>query len=180
MQKEKSNGKGKKNKKCNFTKIKKEIIKAKKNQKGTTNKKINKLLSCKPNFIGCFAEDEISSITFTSFPCFLIVNTDSSSMPGSHWIAMGIFKDRIEIFDPLGFKFFNWSRIPCDLLKSLHRLSQHRKLLISQRIQSDKSVLCAFFCMYYCIFRSSVPFSKICLPFKSLRVNDKVLIKMFS
>ena len=179
MQKEKTIRKGQKIKKCNFKKIYKELIQTKKSKKGTTDEKINSLLSCRPNFIGCFAEDEVSKIKFTSFPCFLIVNTDSSSLPGSHWIALGVFKDRVEIFDPLGFKFFNWSRIPCDLLKTLHKLSQHRRLLISQRIQSDQSNLCAFYCIYYCIFRSTVTFSKICLPFKSLEVNDKILSKQF-
>ena len=165
---------------CNFKNIKKEIKKIQKTKQATTDKKITKLLKCVPNFTGCYAEDEVIDVTFNSYPCFLIVNIDSSSMPGSHWLALGIFKDRIEIFDPLGFKFANWSRIPCNLLKVLHRLSQHRRVLISKRIQSDQSIFCAFYCVYYCIFRSFISFTKICKPFQNLERNDKILIKLFS
>ena len=166
--------------KCNFKIIKKEIKNSQKTKTATTEQKINKLLKCIPHFIGCYAEDEVSTMMFNSFPCYLIVNIDSASMVGSHWLALGVFNDRIEIFDPLGFKFTNWSRIPCSLLKLLHRLSQHRRVYISKRIQSDQSVLCAFYCIYYCIYRSVVPFSKICQPFSDLNRNDKILIKLFS
>jgi len=165
---------------CNFREIQKQIRKSQKIKTGTSNSEINSILKCVPNFIGCFAEDQLSQIIFNSFPCFLIVNIDTSSMKGSHWIALGIFKNRIEIFDPLGFKFLNWSRVPCHLLNILHRLSQHRRVYIARRIQSDQSVLCAFYCIYYCIFRSLVSFSKICQPFKNLKENDEILIKIFS
>ena len=67
---------------CPLRKIQKEIIKSQQNQKGTSDSTINSLLHCVPNFIGCFAEDELSSMTFNSFPCFLIVNIDSSKMIG--------------------------------------------------------------------------------------------------
>ena len=165
---------------CQLRKIQKKIIKSKQSQKGTSNSTINSLLHCVPNFIGCFAEDQISSIMFNSFPCYLIVNIDPAYMSGSHWLALGIFRDRIEIFDLLGFDFFNWSRVPCNLFKLLHRLSQSRRILVSKRIQSNESVLCAYYCIYYCIFRRTVPFSKICHPFKQLKLNDKILIKLFS
>ena len=166
---------------CNLQSIRAKITKKIKTKKSTSSSAITSLLRCVPNFIGCFAENEVSQIIFKSFPCFLIVNIDSSNLPGSHWLVLGIFENKIEIFDPLGFNFFNWSRVPCDLFKLLHRLSQHRKILIAKRIQSDNSVLCAFFCIYYCIFRNSVSFSKICQPFHSrLAMNDKVLIKLFS
>ena len=165
---------------CNFRKIQKQIRKSQKVKTGTSSSQINSLLTCVPNFIGCYAEDQLSKIIFNSFPCFLIVNIDSSRMPGSHWIALGIFKDRVEIFDPLGFKFLNWSRIPCHLLKLLHRISNYRRVIIARRIQSDQSVLCAYYCVYYCIFRSCTSFSKICRPFKKLKDNDEILIKIFS
>ena len=165
---------------CDMQSIQAQIAKKFKTKKGTSSSTITTLLHCVPNFIGCFAENEVSNIIFNSFPCFLIVNIDSSSMPGSHWLALGIFRNQIEIFDPLGFNFFNWSRVPCTLFMLLHRLAQHRKILISKRIQSDDSVLCAFYCMYYCIFRRSVPFSRICQPFKNLRDNDEILINQFS
>ena len=75
---------------CNKT-FAAEIEKVQKDQKGLTTSQITKWLNCAPNFIGCFAEDELQNVTITSFPSFLIVNVDSTSMPGSHWIAIGIF-----------------------------------------------------------------------------------------
>ena len=165
---------------CNLQSIQTKITQQIKTQKGTSSKTITTLLKCVPNFIGCFAENQVSHLIFKTFPCYLIVNTDSSQLPGSHWLALGVFHDRIEIFDPLGFNFFNWSRIPCQLLKLLHRLSLRRRILISKRIQPDQSVLCAFYCIYYCIFRTRYSLSKICRPFKKLEENDKILIKLFS
>ena len=70
----------------------------------------------------CLAEDEIDSTAIQSFPSYFIVNIDSSEKSGSHWISLGIYKNEIEIFDPLGFKIFKWSSIPCKLLQFLHRL----------------------------------------------------------
>jgi len=165
---------------CHLQSIQTQITKQIKTQKGTSSTTITTLLTCVPNFLGCFAENQMPHLIFKTFPCYLIVNIDSSQLPGSHWLALGVFQDRIEIFDPLGFHFFNWSRIPCHLLTLLHRLSQYRRVFISRRIQSDKSVLCAFYCIYYCIFRSRYSFSKICRPFKKLKENDSILTKLFS
>ena len=165
---------------CNLQSIQKKITQQIKTQKGTSSLTITTLLKCVPNFIGCFAENQVSHLIFKTFPCYLIVNIDSSKLPGSHWLALGIFQNQIEIFDPLGFNFFNWSRIPCDLLELLHRLSYRRRILIAKRIQHDKSVLCAFYCIYYCIFRSRFSFSKLCRAFKKLKENDSILIKLFS
>ena len=77
---------------------------------------ITNSLQCTPNFIGCYAENELESLSITSFPCLMIVNIDSINMIGSHWIAIGLFTDKIEIFDSLGFNIFNWTRVPSTLL----------------------------------------------------------------
>ena len=166
---------------CNLQSIQAKIANKIKTKKSTSSSTITAFLRCVPNFIGCFAENEVSNIIFNSLPCYLIVNIDSSAMPGSHWLALGVFMDRVEIFDPLGFQFLNWSYIPCHLLKLLHRLSSKRRIIISKRIQSDESILCAFYCIYYCVFRSRISFSQLCRNFNhKLELNDKILIKSFS
>ena len=78
-----------------------EIEKAKK--EGITNQLINKTLNCLPNFLGCFPEDHFDNLIVNQYPSFVIANIDSHDMKGSHWIAIGIFQNSIEIFDPLGF-----------------------------------------------------------------------------
>ena len=119
-----------------------------KTKKGLTSKFINEALNCTPNFIG-LAENQFSNLIITQYPTFLIANVDSYQMKGSHWLAIGIFQNSIEIFDPLGFRIFNWSRVPCDLLEFLHRMSVTRKVRVSPLIQSSQSKLCGFYCLFY-------------------------------
>ena len=142
---------------------------------------INRSLKCSPNFIGCYAEDELEKISLTSFPCFLIVNIDSSNMIGSHWIAIGIFTDKIEIFDSLGFKFFNWPRLPCTLLTWLHHLTVSRRVIVTPVIQSNDSYMCGFYCIYYVIRRVFNSFDELssCFDSDNPERNDNLLLKFF-
>ena len=164
---------------CGFNKIKKEIKKAQKETNGITDYKITSLLKCSDSFLGCYAENELS---FTiSFPLYFIVNTDRSDMAGSHWLAIGIFKDNVEIFDPLGFDIFNWSRVPSHLLNFLHRLSVSRKITVLKRVQSDSSTLCGFYAIFYVLFRPLNSFKTLEKLFDSdLDKNDYSLINLFS
>ena len=165
---------------CNKT-FAKEIKSVQKEKKGLNSDFITSSLNCAPNFIGCFAENELKNLTITSFPSFLIANIDSSEMKGSHWIAIGIFNDKIEIFDPLGFDIFNWSQVPCDLLDFLHRLSVTRRVLTSPRIQSDSSHLCGFYSIFYVIVRKFLSFEHLfkCFCTKFLSRNDRILYEFF-
>ena len=122
---------------------------------------ILKTLDCFPNFIGCFAQDQLLELEFHDFPCTFLVNLDSYKDSGSHWIAIGIFEKIIEIFDPLGFKFYNWPNVPCQLLQFLHDQSKHKKLIFSSQLQSLTSTLCTVFCMFYIIKRSVTSLDQI-------------------
>ena len=164
---------------CNKT-FAAEIKKVEKEQKGIAAENIRSWLKCSPNFIDCFAEDELQNLTVSSFPSFLIVNIDSSKLPGSHWIAIGIFADKIEIFDALGFDIFNWSRIPCTLLNFLNRLAVTRHVVTSPRLQSSKSHLCGFYAIYYVIIRNFTSFEKTFSCFcKNYYRNDRILTNFF-
>ena len=155
--------------------IKKEIQK----NKPITTSKILTILKDSPNFFGCLAEDQTEFTTIQSFPAFFIVNIDSSDKEGSHWIALGIFKESVEIFDTLGFKIFKWSSIPCTLLKFLHRVIGQRSLKISKRIQSPDSVLCGYYCIFYVLMRPYFSWNMIQNQFSSDFVkNDHELIKL--
>ena len=181
MQKERSNRLRKINRACNFEKIKHKVQKAKKNQKPIKASHIQRILKCCPNFIGCFAEDELSDLKLRLFPCFLIVNIDSSNLGGSHWIALGLFQDRLEIMDPLGFNIFNWKRVPCQLMNFCHLFGSRRKIYVTKRIQSNTSSLCGFFCINYVIFRQLYSLQKVQNVFSANWTrNDDQLIKNFS
>ena len=165
------------------TKIKASITEKKTQKKidGLTGSDLNSALNCFPNFLGCVPEDKLDELVFGSLPCFIIVNIDTANMPGSHWIVLGIFKKSIEIFDPLGFDIFNWSRVPCNLLNFVHRLSVTRDLKLAQRIQSDSSTLCGYFCLFYMFMRKHTCLNTILSYFDSkFSCNDSILLKFFS
>ena len=157
--------------------------KIKEKKKKLNAKFITSTLKCSPFFIGCYAENQLKNLTINHFPCFLIVNVDSSDMRGSHWLAIGLFTETIEIFDPLGFTIFNWARVPCDLLDFLHRMSVSRSVRVSPRIQSDTSSYCGFYCIFYILLRRFTVMRKIvsCFTtvFSRMAENDNVLIKFF-
>ena len=138
---------------CQLYQLKNEIKKAKTNRKGIKKIRILNFLKCSPHFIGCFAENELNDISVTSFPSYLIVNIDQSNMPGSHWLSIGVFRNKIEVFDALGFKLFNWSRVPCNMLNFLHKFSQSRKIITLKQIQGDNSTLCGYYSIFYCVCR---------------------------
>ena len=108
------------------------------------------------------------------------LNIDSFYLPGSHWLAIGLFKDTLEIFDPLGFKMFLWESVPCDLLRFLHQYGQNRKVLISKRVQPLDSYNCAFYSLFYVFQRFHYSFEKIQSCFSSMKQNENVLKKFFS
>ena len=158
-----------------------EIKKTKK--AGITNLYINQTLTCLPNFLGCIPEDHFGDLVIKNYPAFVIANIDSHLMKGSHWLAIGIFKNSIEIFDPLGFKIFNWKRVPCKLLSFLHRMSLTRRVQVSQLIQSQNSHLCGYYCIFYLILRSFTSLRTIVSFFYSLNSklykNDLILCNFF-
>lgn len=140
--------------------LKEQIQQIKKTKKGLSSEAINRLTNCSPNFIGCFSEDVLPTLTFQQKPCFLIVNLDKTGMPGSHWIALGIFDEKIEVFDSLGFRIFKWPRIPCNLLRFLHCHSTRRKLVISSKLQNNTK-LCGIYCIHYVLNRPFMSLSKV-------------------
>ena len=165
---------------CYQAGIKKEIKKALKTNKGLNSDILNKALKCSPNFIGCFAENEIKSFQFGSLPCFMIVNLDSSYMKGSHWIALGFFKNKIEVFDSLGFDIFNWPRIPCSLIRLLRKTAVSKRMRISKRLQPNSSSLCGLYSVFYVKYRPHFSFKRLQNLFSAnLSRNDSILLKYF-
>ena len=142
-------------------------------------KTIENILSCQNSFVGCFAADELSNLILKS-PSFIIVNLDKRNMTGSHWIAVGLFQNKLEIFDPLGFDLFSWPKISCDLLHFLHKYSFSRKNLVSKRLQDNESQNCGLYCIYYVMRRKLQSFKSLQSIFSSnCTLNDSILIKQF-
>lgn len=98
-------------------------------------------------FKGVFSIDTLPKVNWNKNIMF-IVNTDSSNLPGMHWIAV-IIRDRIGyIFDPLGhiipLKLSNWMTYIC------YKWSAN-----TRQLQTFVSQLCGYFCIYFLFFATS-------------------------
>lgn len=96
----------------------------------------NKLID---NFKGVYALDQLVNVRPTG-P--IIVNTDTSNLPGTHWIAVAFRNDTAYCFDPLGYppplKVITWlntnfNRWKCNL----------------RQIQSNLSTQCGYYCLHF-------------------------------
>ena len=163
----------------NFAQIYQKAKEVKTKQKGLTDCDLVSFLTRVPHFLGCYSDDEIAKLVLKP-PCYLIVNLDLSTRPGSHWLALGIFPNRIEVFDPLGFDIFAWPTLPHGLLSFLHKMSFRKRVKVIPRIQSKKSTLCGLYCVFYIMLRSKFSLSAITDYFSSSLVsNDRILIRFF-
>ena len=160
-------------------KIKAKIIEKQTKKTGVTTYEILRLMKNVPHFIGCYAEDEITSLKITTFPAYLIVNLDGSNLPGSHWIGLMIDRFNVEIYDSAGFNLFLLPRIPCHLLSFIHRFTQSRQLTVTPKLQSSASNLCGFYAIFFIICRHHYSLSKILSLFtENLSINDRRLINL--
>ena len=164
---------------CQFNQIQETLIKTLKKKTGLKQSIINSFLSCCPNFIGSFGQDELNHLELKSFPLTLIVNTDNSFEKGSHWIMIYISKKYVEVFCPLGFQVMSYPTVPCDLLKFLHLHSRLKKIRIFKRVQSDSSSLCGYFCVLFALLRQNLSFSFLHSKFVSVVKSRRLLIKFF-
>ena len=137
---------------------------------------ILKFTSNVPNFIGCFKQEMVEKLRVLQRPIFFMVLVGKTR---GHWICVGLFQNSIEIFDPLGFKIFDWPDIPCSLLGFVHNFSRNRKLIISDRVQSNTSTLCGFYCLTYIFHRNSHTLKQIQNFFKTPSENDSILKTLF-
>ena len=94
-------------KKTTRYRIKEALKTFRKTKEGLSCRRILSLTKGVFNFLGCFAQNVVTQLRFRSKPCYFFVNIDSSGSNGSHWIAIGLFKTSIEVYDPLGFEIFN-------------------------------------------------------------------------
>ena len=161
--------------KCN-SQIRKALAKAKKTSKGLSGRQILKLTKCWPRFIGCFTEKVLGTLKFFTKPVYFMVHIAGKN---GHWIAVGIFNDKIEIFDPLGFQIFDWPSIPCSLLNFVFTHSTNKKLILAGKVQPNNSHLCGFYCLLYIYKRPFFTLNQIESLLPSLYTNDQTLSHLF-
>lgn len=116
------------------------------------------------NFLGVFPIDLIPSFNNIKFPACLVANTDPSTKPGTHWVAIYLESpNKIEFFDSYG------------LHPSVYGFSFSVVKYNQSQLQSFTSNVCGQYCIYYLFKRSrcSCIFSK---EFSTNSDNNDILI----
>ena len=111
-----------------FKKIYDKAKEIEKTKKGISNYDLESLLLPVSKLFSIISDDQVEQIDIKT-KRYYIVNLDISRGPGTHWIALGIFQETIEFFDPLGCEFLNWPNLPVGLLKFLFRASFEKKIV---------------------------------------------------
>lgn len=128
---------------------------------------IIKALQSYDNFLGVFARNKIPSVV--EYPSFIIINTDRSTEPGTHWVAIRFTATVCEYFDSFGLP-----PMYCEISKAIGT----RKLLWNGRcIQHPTSKTCGEFCIAFVKMRSKnlsyVSFIKLFS--RDTIANDKIV-----
>ena len=145
---------------------------------GLSAQEIQKILNCCKSFIGCYASDQLESLSLSFFPCTFIVNTDKNGMAGTHWICFRISKRRVEMFDSLGLIYEN--NLPIEILTFLQRFAVSRDIKFNKCLQPNSSVLCGFYCIFFIFLRQFCAFGLIQKYFDDdVNKNDKIITKFF-
>ena len=124
------------------------------------------------NFLGFFACNELESLCVIKSPSYLIVNTDHSAQPGSHWIAMRIGKTTFEIFDSLKLS----ASYPKQIIQFIKCYSISHTIYVSPVLQAPYSYACGLFCVYFILYRTNLSFTNCIIKFSTdLSVNSSRL-----
>jgi hypothetical protein len=101
---------------------------------------------------GIFSCDKLTDHVISSFPCGFVVNFDTSSEPGSHWI--GLFFDRFK-----NVEYFDTYARPINTNKDIYNFIQKTgnksiKYLTGASIQDDTSSVCGHYTILYLLCRA--------------------------
>lgn len=108
---------------------------------------INRSLEHLDCFVGTFSRDNLPEIQ--KKPAALVVNTDDSSRPGEHWVAIFIpVKGPTEYFDSYGLP-----PLHPEMFDFLARNSPGGWIFSDVTLQSVDSSTCGHYCIFYLLSR---------------------------
>lgn len=131
----------------------------------------------KKNFKGVFAADQVPLQKITK-PVFYVVNTDASSLSGSHWIGIFITSRTLEVFDSGGRSFRKHY-----YLKKLWKHHSTKKFLYNNKqIQGFNSDLCGEFTALYGLIKAKNVSTKKFISYfnaKNINHNNYLVLSLF-
>ena len=136
---------------------------------------IHYLLQNVEDFLGCFYIDVLPSFP-KKFPQSFIMNTEESSKPGKHWVAVVLLEDECLYFDSFGLGV-----VESELRKYL--FSRYKLVSYSRTcIQDLESTKCGAFCVDFILnVKNRTEYTNFINGFSSLHLkhNDDILREHF-
>jgi hypothetical protein len=104
---------------------------------------LEKIRVSESTFGGIFARDTLPNFqTITTFPTYLIVNTDNSDGAGLHWVSLYFSSpSQLEFFDSFGLqpRVYGFEFIPTSYN--------------TKRLKSDNTTVCGQYCIFHIYYR---------------------------
>ena len=115
---------------------------------------INYLLSCfgktADTYVGCYAADDLISLSFNTWPWALVTNISPARESGLHWVAFySSAAGHLEFFDSYG-------QSAAEVYGFTDFVEKHgykRYACSTSILQSSSSAVCGQFCIYFIVLR---------------------------
>ena len=134
---------------------------------------INRHLVNSTTFLGTITMKSFNSIVI-KLPTFSFI-----VLCNGHWICVYCSKNSFEIFDTLGF-LKTKGCVSEGMLKFINVYLSTRNLKASHVVQSNQSVLCGYYCLYFILLRElGHSFEQIMSTFSSVLSENDKLVKSF-
>lgn len=107
---------------------------------------VKKILKRDQCFLGVQACDELPKRKIQWFPAMTIVNTDPSHLPGEHWLALYITKDKNGCF------FDSFGNTPDIFAPEINTFLWKNSIAVSyskRQVQSHQAVSCGQHCVFF-------------------------------
>lgn len=138
---------------------------------------INQNLNGVPNYLGTFAVNELDNLRIRHYPSFLVVNMDNRWESGSHWIAIQLTCDKINVCDSLG--NIKKAKLPVSLVNFLHLFSSTRRLYVTPKLQKLNSTTCGYYVTYFVKFMQTHTFSDFASSFSNNCTLNDILVQLY-
>lgn len=101
----------------------------------------------KMHFLGVFARDKLPEINH--YPVSVVINTDPSYLPGQHWVAFYIDKNKkCSFFDSFGQKPSYYG------LEKYLKINCRKLNFNKKQLQGRSSYTCGYYCVYFVVLMS--------------------------
>ncbi len=133
---------------------------------------INKQFKGIECFKGTYPNDKIPRKIYKKFPVAFIINTDPHNLPGQHWVALFIDKNKAEYMDSFGFR-----PICCEIQKYLKKYKIKKIKYNNYPLQSISASTCGAYCILFIKMRCySFSFKDFLKIFSQENTKDNDLI----